>query len=336
MIRTLLAVLAVLFLAGAAKADDNRPLTVSITREDAHGHYMVRWKIPANVDAALIPSLQFPPECSSAGPRRNWSDPWGHWREEGVECTGLMGRTVRIDWPGPNPGLATIVRIHSRGAKGAGEAAPPVTLVLPPGETGLHIPGEGEMRSENGIVQFLTLGFDHIWEGFDHLLFVTGLIVIARSWRRILVTITGFTLAHSVTLALASLDLVRLPTRAIEVTIALSIVFLAVEIAKGPRDTLTWRRPVAVAAAFGLLHGFGFAGVLREVGLPEQNFAAALFAFNLGIEIGQVMFAAMIFAALLLVRRFAPAGKSGLLKTTAAYGLGIVSSVWLFQRLLLA
>ena len=147
---------------------------------------------------------------------------------------------------------------------------------------------------------------------------------------------TGFTIAHSLTLGLAALDLVRLPQRAVEAAIALSIVFLAVEIVKGPRDTLTWRRPVAVAAAFGLLHGLGFANVLREIGLPDGNFVGALVAFNIGIEIGQVIFAGLVFAALLAVRRILDRNGTKLPREIAGYALGTLASYWLFERIMMA
>ena len=142
-----------------------------------------------------------------------------------------------------------------------------------------------------GVVNtYLVFGIEHILNGFDHLLFVACLIFVAGTWRRILVTITGFTLAHSITLTLAGLELVRLPIPPIEATIALSIIFLAREIALDLHDTLTWRYPIAVSASFGLLHGFGFASALSDIGLPQTEIPAALLAFNIGVEIGQVVF----------------------------------------------
>jgi hypothetical protein len=151
--------------------------------------------------------------------------------------------------------------------------------------------------------------------------------------RRTAVTITGFTLSHSITLALASLGLLSLPRGAVESVIALSIVFLAVEIAKGPRDTLTWRHPVLVAATFGLLHGFGFAAALQETGLPQKGLVGALLAFNLGIEIGQLAFAAALFGLLRLVARAPESGRTTGMRHFGAYAVGILASYWLFERL---
>lgn len=320
-----------------AHADDNRPLTISVTQGRQVGELVLQWKIPPNIERRLMPTIT-PPENCVAGPRtREWSDALGHWREQRWTCAqGLAGQAIAIDYPLANPGLATIARIHS--AAGGTQ-----TLLLQPGENVLEIPSADEARQGGTFLQFLTLGFEHIWEGIDHLLFVTGLIIIAGTWKRILVTVTGFTVAHSVTLGLAALDLVSLPTRAVEAVIALSIVFLAVEIVKGPRDSLTWRRPVAVAASFGLLHGFGFASVLREIGLPDQGLLTALLAFNIGIEIGQVIFAALLFALLQMVMRFRPVQPKSVrhqgaapvqLQRFAGYALGIIASYWLIGRVI--
>ncbi len=327
--RLLLACLAILcaLLAIPAQADDNRPLIITLTEQDA-GIFEVKWKIPANVEAGFIPELHAPQGCAAGEQTRQWSDALGHWRQQEWACDrGISGREIAIDYTVANPGLATIARVRAGGN-------PVETLLLQPGEDILHIPAPEEAGRASTFGEFVKLGFEHIWEGIDHLLFVTGLIIIAGTWRRILVTVTGFTGAHSITLALAALDLVQLNIRAVEAVIALSIVFLAVEIARGNRDSLTFRRPVAVAASFGLLHGFGFASVLREIGLPDEGLLTALFAFNIGIEVGQVIFAGVLFAAWQVARRVQPvAAKAASLQKLAAYGLGITASYWLVERL---
>ena len=330
MIRAVLALLLCLT-AAPAWADDNRPLTVAIEPGDGGTSHVVRWKIQPNIAPDFLPALDPPEDCNVGADTRTWSDGLGHWREERWTCAAaLEGRRITIAYPLANPNLATIARFAAR------QDGPVATIVLPPGRTAIDIPTAGQAAEAGGMADFLKLGFEHIWEGFDHLLFVFGLILVAGTWRRILVTVTGFTIAHSLTLGLAALDLVRLPQRAVEAAIALSIVFLAVEIVKGPRDTLTWRRPVAVAAAFGLLHGFGFANVLREIGMPDGNFVGALFAFNIGIEIGQVIFAGLVFAALLAVRSFLERNGTQLPRAIAGYALGALASYWLFERIMLA
>jgi hydrogenase/urease accessory protein HupE len=184
------------------------------------------------------------------------------------------------------------------------------------------------------------LGVRHILEGYDHLLFLMCLMLIARTGRRILITITGFTIAHSITLALSALGVVRVPIPAVEAAIALSIVFLAVEIVRGDPNSLTYRYPIAVSSSFGLLHGFGFAAVLGETGLPQTEIPAALLFFNLGVELGQIIFLLAVIAAYQLVR-FAGRALANYdlsidalrpLQTPAAYAVGILGSFWMIQR----
>jgi len=189
-------------------------------------------------------------------------------------------------------------------------------------------------------MQYVELGVHHILIGYDHLLFVACLLFIARTWRRVMITITGFTLAHSVTLAISALGLVRLPVPPIEASIALSIIMLAAEIARNRWDTITYRYPVAVSVAFGLLHGFGFAAALAETGLPQTQIPMALFAFNCGIEIGQLLFAAAVLGALRgcelawgwAQRHGGAAAPSFHLERVAAYGVGTVACYWLIER----
>lgn len=327
MIRWILLLLIALFAwSPPARADDNRPLSVSIKAEAAD-RFEVTWKIPPNVEARHLPQISAE-GCSVRGALRQWSDPLGHWREELWTCPrGIVGRPVTIAYPLANPNLASIIRYHPAAG------AEPQTVLLQPQDSIFSLAEPGEERGS--FVDFLVLGVEHIWIGFDHLLFVAGLIFIARTPRRVLTTITGFTLAHSLTLALSALNVVRLPIAAIEAVIALSIVFLAVEIVKGPRDTLTWRNPIVVASAFGLLHGFGFAAVLREIGLPQDGFVTALLAFNLGIEIGQVVFAAVIMATLGILGRAGRALKSPFpIARFSGYAVGTLASFWMFERMI--
>lgn len=313
-----------------ARADDNRPLTIVIEQGPANSA-RVTWKIPANVAARHVPALSAGPACTMRGAPRSWSDPMGHWREMTWQCpTGIVGHPISITYPFANPNLATIIRFRPDGATDA------QTIVLQPQDSTFTLQNVRARRS--GFAEFLVLGMEHIWIGFDHLLFVAGLIFIAGSLRRVLATVTGFTIAHSITLALAALDLVRLPIAAVEGVIALSIIFLAVEIVKGPRDTLTWRKPIVVASAFGLLHGFGFAAVLREIGLPGEGLVTALFAFNVGIELGQVAFATFVMLLFkaghrLLARTGDSRATQVITSRLAGYAVGTLASFWMFQRL---
>ncbi|MGB1869363.1 MAG: HupE/UreJ family protein, partial [Porticoccaceae bacterium] len=188
--------------------------------------------------------------------------------------------------------------------------------------------------------QYTVAGIEHILIGTDHLLFVLCLMIIAGSFKRLLLTVTGFTIAHSITLTLATLDIFRLPTELVELLIALSIVLLAVEIVKhkraeeGVAPSFTWRYPVTASSAFGLLHGFGFAVVLQELGLPAAMKVHALLFFNIGVELGQLMFIAAILALVsVLVRTIgAVARHQAVLVEAVVYAVGVTSAYWLFER----
>ena len=182
---------------------------------------------------------------------------------------------------------------------------------------------------------YVAHGIEHILLGYDHLLFVFALILIVRNLRVLLVTVTAFTVAHSITLALATLGLVHVPGPPVEAAIALSIVLLAGEILRPSAGQLgfTARWPWLVAFAFGLLHGFGFAGALSDIGLPSGDIPLALFAFNVGVEIGQLAFIAVVVAALTVVRRvripdrlWRPA------RPVATYAIGGVAAFWFVER----
>ncbi len=185
------------------------------------------------------------------------------------------------------------------------------------------------------LAQYARFGVEHILGGIDHLAFVLALLLIvldprrprARRVQAALVTVTGFTLGHSVTLSLAALGALSLPAAPVEVCIALSIVLLAAELARsGPREGLTYDKPWLVASGFGLLHGLGFAGALVERGLPPARNVAALAGFNLGVELGQLAFVAVMLVLLAPLARFPTAPRR------AAYAIGIVASVWLAAR----
>jgi hydrogenase/urease accessory protein HupE len=181
---------------------------------------------------------------------------------------------------------------------------------------------------------YLALGVEHILLGVDHLLFVLALLILVPAARTLLWTITAFTLAHSLTLAAATLGWVAVPPPPVEAAIALSIVFVAGEIAHGARGRpgLSARQPWLVAFAFGLLHGFGFAGALHEIGLPQRAIPLALLTFNLGVELGQLLFVGAVLAAAALLSRLPVRAPSGW-RSAAAYGIGAVASYWLLERL---
>lgn len=186
------------------------------------------------------------------------------------------------------------------------------------------------------IKTYLTLGVEHILFGIDHLLFVLALLLITKGFRRLVKTITAFTIAHSITLSLAALGVVGLPSAPVEAVIALSIVFLAVELMhyyKG-RQGLTVRYPWVVAFTFGLLHGFGFARALVDVGLHQVDIPWALLFFNVGVELGQLAFIIMVMGIIWVLGKTKITGLIWL-KKVPPYVIGSMASYWLIERIYL-
>lgn len=183
------------------------------------------------------------------------------------------------------------------------------------------------------IAAYLFLGIEHLLFGIDHILFVIGLVLFIRNRWMLLKTITAFTLAHSVTLALSVLDLVRLPQGPVEAVIALSILFLARELMlpETDRSALMRIRPWLMAFAFGLLHGFGFAGALADIGLPRDDLALSLFLFNVGIEIGQLLVIAVMLSATWLATR-AGAVRTPVWQQAFTVLMGVAAAYWTIDR----
>ncbi|MFQ5575169.1 MAG: HupE/UreJ family protein, partial [Terriglobia bacterium] len=237
--------------------------------------------------------------------------------------SGLIGKMIRID------GLSTtLTDVLARVSFLDGYTQ---TTLIRPSNPSFVI--QGSQSTLQVSRQYLVLGIEHILGGIDHLLFVLGLLLIVRGFGLLLKTITAFTIAHSITLAMAALGFVNVPQAPVEAVIALSILFLASELAKQQKGNpgLTARYPWVVALSFGLLHGFGFAGALSEVGLPQTDIPLALLFFNVGVEIGQLMFV----AAVLLVRWLIQILKFRWpvwTEQTPAYAIGSLAAFWFIQR----
>src|SRR5262249_10071309 len=176
------------------------------------------------------------------------------------------------------------------------------TMLVHPSQPWVEL--AGPQRWWEVALSYLRLGVEHIWGGIDHLLFILALMILVKGTRRLIATVTAFTVAHSITLAGATLGFVHVPRQPIEAAIALSIVFVACEIVHAHEGRLGWteRWPWIVAFTFGLLRGFGFAGALSEVGLPQTAIPVALLFFNVGVEIGQLLFIAVILSIIALAR----------------------------------
>jgi len=328
--RVLLGVLATgLLIAAPARAHDARPLSVNII-EQSPGLYAATMKMPPTVTADNRPKVTWPADCTVANDKLGRAV-GGTAETQVLRCkTGLGGQQITISYGVYNPSLATLFRLKQLSGK-------VVTRVLPPDQLVWNVPKRPGLWDV--ATGYLRLGVGHIWSGIDHLLFVTGLLILAGTVRRVLITITGFTIAHSITLSLSALNLVQVPVAPVEAAIALSILFLAREIARPHPNGIAERYPILVASSFGLLHGFGFAAALHEVGLPTNELAVGLLCFNLGVEIGQISFIACVVMALYLGRkaimltRMPTIRLSHRLGVIGGYGLGIPAAFWFFQRL---
>lgn len=321
--RAYLAACLLIAMAAPAAAHETRPLYVEIAAP-AGSDVEIRVVVPASVEAANIPDVSLGAPCGFKSKAfRNRAI------ESSYRCEDTAGASLSIDWPAFNPSISTIIRMtDSHGAT--------MTALLDPAQTQWTIPSRPDL---SGVAKsYFVIGVEHILGGIDHLLFLAGLLFIAGAFRRALVTATGFTLAHSFTLALVALDVIRVSIPAVEAVIALSIVFLAAEIARGNRTTIAWRRPALVATAFGLAHGAGFAAALSEVGLPATEKSAALFFFNVGVEAGQIAIILAVFSALWIARRFGRIERGSWspprpMELAAGYGLGVVSAFWFIERI---
>jgi hydrogenase/urease accessory protein HupE len=309
--------------AAPATAHEVRPAYLELHERTA-GELDLLWKTPmtGELRLALWPVLSgASEELAPVATRRTGGAAVQTWR---LRLDGpLRGRTLRIE------GLAatmTDALVRARLADGSSWVAR-----LTPQAPEATIPlrqGAGEVAAT-----YLKLGVEHILLGFDHLLFVLALLLVSDGTRRLVATVTAFTAAHSITLALAALDVVRVPQAPVEAVIALSIVFVAAEVvrARGGAAGLTARSPWIVAFLFGLLHGLGFAGALSEIGLPQGQVPLALLLFNLGVETGQLLFVVTILAYLAFARR-ARLAPPRWAEPVPAYAIGSVAMFWVIQR----
>ena len=328
MMRRAFELFAILLLALAlpAKADEFRPAYLQLTQTSADS-YDVLWKSPAlDENTPLKVRPVFPAGVTEQGARRSSfaaNTMRQRWRIK--VPSGLNGKSITF------PGLTesridVLVRLQRL------DGTVQLERILPsrPSFTAKASPGAFEVAKT-----YTVIGIEHILLGFDHLLFVLALVMIVKSTRRLLVTITAFTVAHSITLSLATLGVLHVPGPPVEAIIALSIVFVAGEIIhqRQGREGIASRKPWVVAFAFGLLHGLGFASALAQVGLPENSIPLALLFFNVGVEIGQVLFIIAVLAVYRLLTKLV-AGRFELarLAPIQAYAIGGLASYWVFER----
>ena len=307
-------------------ADDLRPASLNIMARDASTLDIV-WKMPIRnsqrQNLAVILDDQAillePKQIQSAN--GVYTESWAVQREHGISgleifIQGLKGARGDV--------LVRLVDEHQN----------TTTAVLNTETTRYLAPDKLVASSAfNTMWTYLVLGIEHILAGLDHLFFVACLVYISGTLRKLLWTITGFTLAHSVTLILATLDVVQVPIAPVESVIALSIVFLAWEIARKDQQSISYRYPVVVSSSFGLLHGFGFASVLSEIGLPQNEKVTALLSFNIGVEVGQILFVAALFIIYWLFTHLTKSITLDKLRFPVSYICGSIATFWMIQRL---
>lgn len=313
-----------LALAAQARADEMRPGYLELTQTDP-AHWRMIWKAPVLGGLATRARPALPAFCT-IGPAQS--------RIDGSNVVAAMTVICTRPLDGASVGIA-----------GMEETFTDALLRVAP--LGRPVQAERLTRSQPMITvravpdrwqvaqTYLMLGFEHILTGYDHLLFVVALVLLLGNLWTVVRAATAFTIAHSLTLAGTTLGLFGLPQAPVEALIALSIMFLAVEIVKqgDGRQRLSERIPWLVAFGFGLIHGFGFAGALREIGLPESDVPMALLTFNVGVELGQLAIIAVVLLLIAAMRRFAPGALRPAI-LVSSYAIGITATFWFIQRLL--
>ena len=328
------AIFALLLVLSAATALPAKAHTLGVDKADLvemkDGSYNLVSHVPP-VYQAMITAPELPPRCKLDGNPRGARGAYEvrfifrcespltasdiivlPWRREGAMMT--------VTWLGEEP----VTRF-------AGREGGAITLNLTE-----YLAGSGSILA--GAKRYTLLGIEHILVGIDHLLFVLALLFVVGGGWKLVQTITAFTVAHSITLGLATLGYINMPSAPVEAAIALSIVFLCVEIvhAQQGRPGITFTYPWVVAFSFGLLHGLGFAGALSEIGLPPAEIPLALLFFNVGVEIGQLIFVFAVLAVLALLRYGAGIGRESTAflraERVAVYIIGVLASYWLIER----
>jgi hypothetical protein len=308
-LRTLL--LAALALLGVASAAAHELSMAEMEmRQVSRTEFLWQWTASGNRPAAQELAPLWPAGCAAD--------------ESVVRCgdAGLQG-TMKVDGVGKRYSAAMIRVFWLDGATRV--------YTITAAQPAVRLYGSADDQRGMGEIAsaYIALGVEHILTGYDHLMFVLALLFLVGFNRRLLWTITAFTLAHSITLALAALGWLTLRPAPVEATIALSIVLVAGE-ALHKQPTLSRRWPALVAFLFGLVHGLGFAGALKEIGLPQNHLSVALLTFNVGVELGQLL---VVGAAYLIWRTVAPWPTLAPARTVALYAIGSVAAYWSFSRI---
>jgi hydrogenase/urease accessory protein HupE len=313
--------------ASIAYGHEVRPAYLQID-EVGPGRYQLLWRTPVLSGMQLPVVLRLPADVRILNGPMPQELPDSTVERSVVDAGGDGLRGKRIEFPGLQ---ATVTDVLVRVQMLDGTHS---TTLVRPSRPWIEIAVRQGPLAVVGA--YLEHGVQHILFGVDHLLFILALILIVRSKRTLLLTVTAFTAAHSITLSLATLGVVHVPGPPVEACIALSILLVASEILRLQQGqaSLTASRPWAVAFAFGLLHGLGFASALIDIGLPQRDVPLALFAFNVGVEAGQLVFIAGVLGVMQLGRLLPiPATAGHRLRNATSYGIGTVAAFWFVERL---
>ncbi|MCB1689497.1 MAG: HupE/UreJ family protein [Halioglobus sp.] len=312
-------------LAQGAHAHRFAPSLLNV-QEIAPQQYNVVWKTPAQGVSNIPLRPLWPETCTVTNASEPQLEDTGVVTSWQLQCEqigeeGLVGQTLGVSGLGANQASAMVMVSLLDGRQ--------YQQVLSTEQAEFVIPAESTAGDVAG--NYTWLGMEHIWGGFDHLLFVFGLLLLVGGGTRLLWTITAFTLGHSITLSLVTLGFFDYPVALVEFAIALSIFILAVELTRTAKHDMLWRNPWWLAGGFGLLHGMGFAGALAETGLPQDNVPLALLFFNVGIEVGQIAFIAVVLAIWFVIRKPLQPWQDRLLPVPI-YILGSLSAMWCIER----
>lgn len=315
--------LILLLVCGSLAAHEIRPAYLRI-QQTALEQFDILWRVPALGELRLGIYIRLPETCEPVGEVLHWQEGGTYVERWSAQCPqGLAGQSVYVD------GLSsTFIDVLGRferldGTQQISRLTPSQPfMVLTATESLLQV-----------AQTYSVLGIEHILLGIDHLLFVLALLLLVPNLRALFWTITAFTLAHSLTLAAATLGWVQVPQSPVEAVIALSILFVAMEIVhwRQGRPGITRRWPWLVAFTFGLLHGFGFAGALGEIGLPQHAIPMALLFFNLGVEAGQLLFIAVVLLLWAVLRRLSLPQWAW---RVPVYAIGSMAAFWTIERIM--
>jgi hydrogenase/urease accessory protein HupE len=309
-----------------ANADEIRPALLDI-KEQSTGLFAVTWKVPTRGDKVLAIAPRLPQSLELLGSPTIQEAPGARIEHATYKSSGepLAGQIIVIDGlTATQTDVLLLVQLQDGSSHSA---------ILRPASPQFTVPLEASKLKVAG--DYWRMGTVHILEGVDHLLFVLALMLIVTGFKQLLKAVTAFTVAHSITLALATLGVVHIPSAPTEALIALSILFLAVEIihSRQGKISLTEQYPWVVAFAFGLFHGLGFAGALSEIGLPQQEIPLALLMFNVGVETGQLLFIAVVLALFAVLKRLPVTLPQGAWRVLP-YGIGSIAAYWTIDRVM--